>query len=473
MFQLHKYITFLSASLACAILAGCANLPAPPAETLRQEWGNQVIAPAHYAPQSNFRPFAIGHKQGAAKGATEGSALGLSMAAIYATTGTLQAIIAPYLAVVAIPVFSTTGALAGKQAAISEQDAANFEKLIQQSLADLKLPNTLATAIADTAQMDTKRRLPVTDIGPAAAKTSPDYRAVAQRGEDSVLEVRVPEVGFAGGKQLYFYLVADIRVIRVRDGAHVYEREFVYQSDAYPAQLWYENQAALFQAELERTYHTLAESVVEQLYLLTSLPLESRARPGSVTGTQFPGNRDACGLAWASPPRDFYFSLKLSEMKHPNMNRFPQVASQRPLLSWEAFPRDIDRTGANATTLASIQNVRYDLRVWQVDANAPPKLVYEKRDLTSPSHVLEQSLLAGKHYFWSARARFELNGHVHGTKWGYYRTPYYLLSGRDKLKAQFSPGSFIGVFTAGAAPRDPCTLDFIPSKNYYRFAIPQ
>jgi hypothetical protein len=471
MWRVHKYLRLLSCWLVCAITSGCASLPAPPADSLRQDWGKQVIAPARYAPQSNFRPFAVGHKQGMAKGAAGGTTLGLTMAGIYSAGGALEAIVAPYLAVIAVPVFATSRAMAGKHAAITEQNAATFEQLIQQNLAELKLPTTLAKVIAGTAQADTAHRLPVTDFGPAAPDSSPDYRTQVRHDIGSVLEVRVPEVGFAGDKQLYFYLVADIRVIRTRDGARLYQREFIYQSDVYPAPLWSENQAALFQAELQRSYQSLAESVVEQIYLLTALPLESRAKPESVTGTQFPGSRDACGLAWVSPPRDFYFSLKLGEMKHPNMNRFPRLTTQQPRLAWEAFPRESDRTAANAALLANISHVRYDLRVWQVEAKAPPKLIYERRDLTTPFHILEQPLASGKQYFWSARARFDLNGQLRGTKWGYFRTPYYAIHGADKVKAHMSPGTIIGVFMAGVAPRDPCTLDFIPRTNYYRFEI--
>jgi hypothetical protein len=62
---------------------------------------------------------------------------------------------------------------------------------------------------------------------------------------------------------------------------------------------------------------------------------------------------------------------------------------------------------------------------------------------------------------------------VRGTKWGYYRLPAYLVSDAgNPVKPEPSAGAVLGPFLAGAAPRDACTLDFIPTANYYRFQTP-
>jgi len=455
--------------LLCSILAGCADLPAPPAEQVREDWGTLVVAPARFAPQSNIRSFAIGKGEGAAKGAAIGSAAGAVSTLAFATTGAMEAIVAPYLAVIMVPTMAASGAIAGSQAAITEQDAAAMETHIQQNLADLDVPGTLARAIITTAKQDTGQQLPILpEVGPNTPEAKSDYRALAQQGADTVLEVITTEVGFHGGKQLSFYLVATIHVVRVQDGKHLYQREFVYQSDDYEAHLWAENQAALLQAELQRAYASLAESVVEQVFLLTGLPLESRAKASGES--YFFGTWDACGLAWVSPMREYH--PKISDTNARNWNRFPSVASRQPTLAWETMPRDSDRRTASQAVLSAISNVRYDLRVWQVINNAPPRLIYERRDLPTPSHTLEVPLLPKNRYFWSVRARFDLAGRAHATKWGYYRTPYYALYGDDKVKPTSTPGAIVGVFTAGMAPRDPCTLDFIPTSNYYRFQTP-
>jgi hypothetical protein len=294
-----------------------------------------------------------------------------------------------------------------------------------------------------------------------------------------VLEVVASEVGLTGGKSLRFYLVAHIRVVRVSDDSQLYQREFVYQSDPYPARLWGENQAALFDEELQRAYASLADSVVEQVFLLTPLPLESRARASGGAGLKdLLGGRDACGLAWVSPGRDYHLGrldmLHPEKNLHPDMNHFPSVASRQPTLVWESFPREEDRVAKDKAGLTGISNVRYDLRLWEVPTDAPPRMIYQRRDLPSPSHTLEQPLAPQSRYFWSARARFDLAGREHGTKWGYFRTPYYALdSSEGSIKPELSPEVVVAPFIPGAVPmRDPCSLDFIPTSNYYRFQTP-
>lgn len=459
--------------LCCAVLAGCADLPAPPTELAREGWGRLVIVPAGYPPRSNFRDFAVGEGAGAAGGAAAGATAGLLGSGAFAAAGALEAVVAPYLAVVLVPVMAAGGAYAGSRAAVSQEDAAAIEAVIQRNLADLQLPLGLAKAIGETVEVDTGLRLPLlADAGPAVPEAATDYRALAGQDADSVLEVVATEVGFSGGRELRFHLVAVIRIVDSRDGHSRYQREFVYQSDPYPAPLWGARQAALLQAELYRALDGIAGSVVEQVFLLTDLPLESRATTGGEGGPEgfLRLDRDACGLAWVSPERDFHLDLRDMDQRH--MNRFPPVAGTQPRLVWQSFPRDVDREAGNRDILPSIDRVRYDLRVWEVAGDLPPRLIYERRDLPEAAHTLEQSLAPKGRYFWSARARFELGGAVHGTKWGCFRSPWYATYGGDRVKPERSPVSVLGPLLAGTAPRDPCTLDFIPVSNYYRFRIP-
>ena len=457
--------------LLCGILAGCATLPAPPSEQTKQDWGELVIVPARFPPQSNIRSFAVGKGAGAAKGAAIGSTAGVAAAGVFAVAGgPLAVVLAPYLAVATATGVGAAGAYAGSQVAISEQNVAEIEAVIQDNLMLLQIPGTLAQGVVDTAERDAGLRLPLlAGAGPAAPEQNPDYQALAQQGAESVLAIVVDEIGFTKDEQLSFYLVANVRVTRVSNGDRLYERAFVYQSDEYDSYRWGKDHAALFRAEFQRAYANLAESVVEQVFLLTALPLESRARASGYAGLKdIMGGRDACGLAWVSPEHDYRPSI--SDTTHATWNRFPVMGSRQPELAWEAFPRDNDRRADTGGDLSGISNIRYDLRVWQVVADAPPGLIYERRDLSEPWHALEQSLSPGSRYFWSARARFDSGGSTHSTKWGYFRAPNYVT--RGKVKPPPSPAVIIQAGMAGIAVRDVCTLDFIPTINYYRFQTP-
>jgi hypothetical protein len=292
--------------LFCVLLAGCADLPAPPAELDRAGWGRVAIVPVNHPPQSNFRVFAAAQESNAGTGAATGVALGVAGTGVFAATTPLATVIAPYLAAIAIPVGAAFGALSSSPPAISAQDAAALESQIQQNLASLQAPATLARAIAHVVEQDTGRRLDMlADAGPAGPGSISDYRLLARKGIEDVLEVVVSDIGFLGGKEMSFYLVANIRMVRTADGRLSHQRQFVYQSDDYDGRLWARNQAALFQAELQRAYSSLADSVVEHVFLLTTLPLESQGQAsGDAVLKDLLGGREACGLGWVSPERD-------------------------------------------------------------------------------------------------------------------------------------------------------------------------
>jgi hypothetical protein len=108
--------------------------------------------------------------------------------------------------------------------------------------------------------------------------------------------------------------------------------------------------------------------------------------------------------------------------------------------------------------------VRYDLRVWQVRPDGPPRRVYERRDLTSADHRIDTPLPPGAEYYWSVRARFDDQGAA-ATRWGAFRKPYAAAAGLGTVRPR-------GGAEALAMVRDPCSLDFIPEANYYRFRTP-
>ncbi len=387
----------------------------------------------------------------------------------FSAMSSLAAVVAPYVAIVAIPTGIAAGAVYGAvdRPALSETDVAFMEGQVKRNLASLQIPSSLASHIAATAGQDTGRQLPLIEgVGPEHAEAARMYRQLALQGADSVLEVVVPELGFTGGKALRFYMVADIRVIRTVGDQLVYERRFVYQSDAYDAPFWVRNNAALLQRELQRAHESIAGSVVEQLFLLTELPLATRStQPGNTGWKALTVSREACGLAWVSPERDYRPRLGVSSRRESD--RFPVVDSERPMLAWEAFPRHVD---VRSEALSGVSNVRYDLRIWEAYADGPPRLIYERRDLPGTTHVLEESLPGGRRYYWSVRARFDLAGEVHGTKWGCFRYPLYIADG--KVYPDASPVILMAFFKEMPLTRDVCTMDFIPTANYYRFQIP-
>ncbi|HSS64963.1 MAG TPA: hypothetical protein VLS27_11050, partial [Gammaproteobacteria bacterium] len=117
-------------------------------------------------------------------------------------------------------------------------------------------------------------------------------------------------------------------------------------------------------------------------------PLDPVTR-GQLTGDQFIGNR----FEWTT------------------------VSQLRPRLRWQAFPRPAD-VAASPEEMKMVRNVRYDLIIARERNLAPAEIVYQRRGLAGTEHRIEQSLNRATRYFWTVRARFELNGEQRLTEWG-------------------------------------------------------
>lgn len=466
--RLFWFCFLLSAVISCTVL------PKPPTEKIRGEWGSVVIAPARFTPATNFEAFAIGKTKGVAKGATIGAGMGAVHAALLAVSfgGPSAVVIAPYLAVISVPVFATGGVALGGFSSVTVEDAKAVNAIIQKNLKALNIQTTLAGLVAKSARNDVGLVLSINkNVGPAVHKEKVDYSDQAQRGLGGVLEIATTEVGFDGaGKTLQFFMVVRARFIRLGDGEQLYDREFVYESDPYDGTNWAANNAALFEAELYRAYASIAESIVEQVFLMTTLPLETSFRDPNQKKSSFLSSIagfGACGLAWRLPPREFCPTI--FDMDHKEWNRFPEIATRTPTLEWEPFPRVIDQHPRYAALFNTVSNIRYDLRIWKVASNFPPQLVYECRALTDPKHTLDKPLEPGTHYFWSIRARFDVNGKTRSTRWSCYLEPSYSTDKHIKMEARHS---FQMLFPSYQTFRDVCTMDFIPTANYYRFKTP-
>jgi hypothetical protein len=65
--------------------------------------------------------------------------------------------------------------------------------------------------------------------------------------------------------------------------------------------------------------------------------------------------------------------------------------------------------------------VSYDLKILRAEFDHPSQVVYERFGLPGPSHRVEEPLERSTRYFWTVRARFELNGATRVTPWSRLR----------------------------------------------------
>ncbi len=126
---------------------------------------------------------------------------------------------------------------------------------------------------------------------------------------------------------------------------------------------------------------------------------------------------------------------------------WPNVDSLRPTFRWEAYPRPADSKTGGDELRKRLRNVTYDLRIWRGDALRPLELVYERTGLAVPEHKPAMPLAAESMYFWTIRARFEIDGNPRVLEWGARRR---------------------SIGSVGEGRRSPV----VPSPFFYRFKTP-
>jgi hypothetical protein len=134
-------------------------------------------------------------------------------------------------------------------------------------------------------------------------------------------------------------------------------------------------------------------------------------------------------LAGCGPPvyglRPEYPEPKLESpflsLEPPARAAFVKVDSLQPTLQWESFPDSNDRSVELEWLLGRIRNVSYDLKLYRAEHDYPAEVIYARSGLPWPSHRVETPLKPSATYFWTVRARFELDGVTRVTPWGRIR----------------------------------------------------
>ena len=114
----------------------------------------------------------------------------------------------------------------------------------------------------------------------------------------------------------------------------------------------------------------------------------------------------------------------LRPLEPPARADFVEVESLQPTLRWEAFPNVTDQEADREHVLSRIRNVTYDIEMFRAgEEDHPAELVYVRFGLPDPAHTLEDPLQPWAKYFWTVRARFELDGVSRVSPWGRLRSP--------------------------------------------------
>jgi hypothetical protein len=290
--------------------------------------------------------------------------------------------------------------------------------------------------------------LPRSEVRTSAEDRRPAYKPQA-KDVDAVLEVSLRSIVMVGAgrasimtrgsNELLASLgaIVQVRLIDAKD-QRVMGNLGVRQFSGYvPLEDWIATRGGQMDEGLEQMNRRLAADIVD-LALREYTPPE----PGTDGEVRDPAPTDTPELALPpgtfSPYRiDTLRPVSLpTERSNTLNNRRPRYGSRgaftpitadsnRPSLEWERFPRGYAWAPETADA-ARISGVTYEVRLYNALRRyvsggpvflSPERVIYERAGLAQPAHQPETELEPCHVYFWSARARFELDGRVRVTPW--------------------------------------------------------
>lgn len=154
---------------------------------------------------------------------------------------------------------------------------------------------------------------------------------------------------------------------------------------------------------------------------------------------------------------------------------FPTVDTLQPTLRWKPFPGETSESldGAQSKPFVavdpeSVQDIKYDLRIWTARGQQLGELVHEVDGLRDPVYRPEKPLKPGTSYYWTVRARFRLDGLPRASEWSMSLVPCKSRSGPSCVGTLCSPPP-VACMQVDGARTIARHLGRVPPENFYRF----
>ncbi len=391
----------LSCLFAAVLAYGCASVPAPTtldAES-RQGLGRVAVVAAGPAPIVDLAGIPADKLEAgmSAGGVSLGGCVAFLAPAATSCAGTpIGCAVAAAGMVVLCPVAALVGGSVGAAKAESGER-------VEAARARMQL-------LSDAAEVHKGLRDEVARL--ARAQLADRYVELPDAA-DTVLEVSLVSVRTSGSRMfnppLQLHIEARARAVRVSDHGVLFDSKAEFEGARHKLAEWMADGAQPLQAEVERAHVELARHIVDHNLLLFPFP-DRQMHPGGLVLRPF-------GLAPEDPPTRGPLMPTDVFLGPLRSLRWERVGSLQPELRWEKFPRHGDLEAAPAE-MARVKNVSYDLVIVREHDSAAAGVVYRRERIASNAHVLQAALEPDSRYFWSVRARFELDGREHVTEWG-------------------------------------------------------
>jgi hypothetical protein len=391
-----------------ALMSGCATVPLPQSTRHQTALGSVAVIAAPYEPEIAFEGFSRSKGEGAASAGGEAFLSCLSALGRSSCSGFICGpVIIIWLGICGVA--ATAGGVAGAAATPGAEQVQAAEATLTKALEVATIQDSLRGQVESAALLKGALLASVPPASAPAAGKSQDYRPLAATGVETVLEVGLTRTGTSGhgiNPPLQLSMDARARVISTGNNTEIFAADFTYLGERFTLSEWAANDGERLLRALRTGYETLGAHIHDNVFLLYPFPDRGVQSAGLLSA--------AFGLAPLYP-------LTRGQLTGDRIigDRFEwtTVASSRPTLRWQAFPRAADIVAA-PEDMGRVKNIRYDLIIAREHNLAPAEVVYRREGLPEAHHALETSLSSGTHYFWTVRARFELDSRERVTEWG-------------------------------------------------------
>ena len=291
------------------------------------------------------------------------------------------------------------GPIAEWSAERKAESAQSSEAAVAPMLGTNMMQDALRDAIMAAAQSDEVKLEIAPPMVAVGEESEPDYRVLSKRGVDTVLEVTLHQVFLEPGADykgrvnldpvLPLDMRARVRLLKTSDNSQVFADDYSYHGKRYQYSEWAASGGNKLMGGLKKGYVSLGRDISDRIFLL--YPFADRIGRGE---------SGHCGLGALGPKDNLADDLS-------------------PLLSWQGFPRESDISVA-PQDMKRVKSVRYELVVGTGGNGETPDVFYHVEGLAETSHRVPMRLEPDARYFWSVRARFDLDGRRRVTDWATY-----------------------------------------------------
>ena len=195
-------------------------------------------------------------------------------------------ILLPIILLIGTPIACIVGGLSTE----SESEVQEAEALLRNAISDLNIQDTFQYHFLRIAREKTPYIiLPLEDIEFDDIKEKLNYSSLADKGVDTVFWIDISKIGLVTGKtsginpSLRFTMSCSIELIRATDGEVVYRHIWEKKCDDDEFVDWADNYAEPFRKEFNRCCKSVAEQIVEDMFLTEPRTSGYTGRPFKVS----------------------------------------------------------------------------------------------------------------------------------------------------------------------------------------------